>query len=101
MTATIPALNESIERMKQEILEDIKAGRVPADCPSFSSLHDHVDANCYGGFCDDAEMQSLIDHFDGINEEKGMSDALISYLNDAQNSIDHWIKDGGIKQHTA
>ena len=46
MTITIPTLDESIERMKQEIIDDIKAGRVPADCPSFSALHDYVDANC-------------------------------------------------------
>jgi hypothetical protein len=99
MTTTIPTLNESIERMKKEILVDIKAERVPADCPSFSSLHDHVDANCYGGFCDDSTMQILIDHFGVIDEDKGMPDALISHLNDAQDSIDRWIKEGGIKQH--
>ena len=98
MTATIPTLNESIERMKQEILEDIKAGQVPADCPSFSSLHDHVDANSYGGFCNDDEMRILIDHFGGINVDNGMPDALIGYLNDAQNTVDRWIKDDGIKQ---
>ncbi|HUX91734.1 MAG TPA: hypothetical protein VMV48_13705 [Gallionellaceae bacterium] len=98
MTATIPTLYESVERMKHEILEDIKAGLVPADCPSFSSLHDHVDANCYGGFCNDDEMQSLINHFGGIDENIGMPVALIGYLNDAQNSIGRWIKDGGIKQ---
>ena len=67
MTAIIPSLNETIEQMKQEILEDIKAGRVPADCPSFSSLHDYVDANCYGGFCNDDEIQMLTDHFGGID----------------------------------
>ena len=96
--ATIKTLNESIECMKKEILADIKSGRVPTDCPSFSSLHDYVDANCYGGFCDDATMQALIDHFGGIDEDKGMPDALMDYLNNAQNSIDRWIKDGGIKQ---
>ena len=98
-TITIPNLDESIERMKQEIIEDITAGRVPADCPSFSELHDYVDANCYGGFCEDDVMQALTDHFGGLDEDKGMPDALIGYLNDAQNSIDRWIKEGGIQQH--
>ncbi len=97
ITATIPTLNESIERMKAEILEDVKTGRVPATCPSFSSLHDYVDANCYGGFCDNHEMQALIEHFGGIDENKGMPESLIDYLNNAQNSIDQWINDGGIK----
>lgn len=99
MTTTIPALNESIERMKKEILENIKTGCVPADCSSFSSLHDYVDANCYGGFCEGDEMQALIDHFGGIDEDKGMPDALMDYLNNAQDSIDRWIKEGGIKRH--
>lgn len=71
-------IDESIERIKREIIDDIKAGRVPADCPSFSALHDYVDANCYGGFCDD---------FGGLTA---------AALNEAQNSIDHWIKEGGI-----
>ena len=35
MTAVAPTLDVSIERMKKEIIEDIKAGRVPTDCPSF------------------------------------------------------------------
>lgn len=35
MTITTPTLDESIERMKQEIIDDIKAGRMPADsCPN-------------------------------------------------------------------
>ncbi len=97
MTTITKTLDEAIERMKQEIIEDIKAGRVPADCPSFSALHDYIDANCYGGFCEDEEMQALTDNFGGLDEDEGMPAALICYLNDAQNSIDRWIKDGGIK----
>ena len=99
MTETISTLDESIERMKQEIIDDIKEGQVPADCPSFSALHDYVDANCYGGFCDDDKMQALTDYFGGIDDYKGMPDALLDHLNEAQNSIDRWIREGGIQQH--
>lgn len=98
MTMTVPTLDESIKRMKHEIIEDISAGHVPADCPSFSALHDYVDANCYGGFCEDELMQNLIDHFGGRDEDEGMPDALMAYLNDAQNVIDRWIKEGGIRK---
>ena len=98
MTTTAPTLDESIERMKQEIIEDIKAGQVPADCPSFSALHDYVDANCYGGYCEDDVMQSLLDHFGGRDENEGMPDDLMDYLNAAQDAIDHWIKEGGIQK---
>lgn len=101
MTATIPTFDESIKRMKQEIIDDVKAGLVPIDCPSFSSLHDYVDANCYGGFCENNEMQALTDHFGEFGKDEGMPEALINYLNDAQNSIDRWIKKGGILQLTS
>ena len=101
MTKTAPTLNESIERMKNEIIEDIKAGQVPIDCPSFSALHDYVDANCYGGFCEDELMQNLIDHFGGLDENEGMPDDLIAFLNDAQNSIDRWVKDGGLRKYAS
>lgn len=101
MTTTIPTLNESIERMKQEILGDIKAGRVPADCPSFSALHDYVDANEYGGFCEDALASALIEHFGGHDKNEGMPDKMMEYLNDAQNAIDLWLKEGGIAQGMA
>lgn len=97
MSMIAPTLDESIKRMKQEIIEDVQIGRVRADCPSFSALHDYVDANCYGGFCDDEVMLALTNCFAGPDENEGMSDALIAYLNDAQNSIDHWIKEDGIQ----
>jgi hypothetical protein len=82
--------------MKLEIIGDVSGGLVPENCPSFSALHDYVDANYYGGFCDGEVMQVLIDHFGGIDEEKGMPDALITFLNNAHDSIDCWIKAGGI-----
>jgi len=97
MTTTAPTLDESIETMKKEIIEDVKAGRVPADCPSFSALHDYVDANCYGGFCEDEMMEALLDHYGGRDENEGMPNALMDYFNEAQNTIDRWIKESGIK----
>jgi hypothetical protein len=100
MTATIPTLDESIERMKQEILEDIKAGRVPADCPSFAALHDYVDANEYGGFCEGALADALIEHFGGCDKNEGMPGAMLEFLNNAQNAIDLWLKNNGVAQST-
>lgn len=44
---------ESIARSKREILEDIKKGIVPASVSEFSALHDYVDANEYGGLCEE------------------------------------------------
>lgn len=94
MSTNAPTLDESIDRMKLEIFQDIKSGVLPANCPSFSALHDYVDANCYGGFCEDDVMQSLITHFGDSIKKEGMPGPLMDYLNDAQNAIDRWIKDG-------
>jgi N-acetylglucosamine kinase-like BadF-type ATPase len=43
-------------------------------------------------------MQALLDHYGGRDENEGMPDELMDYFNEAQNSIDRWIKEGGIKQ---
>ena len=42
-------LNDTIERAKCEVLADIEAGSVPGTVTTFAELHDHVDANYYGG----------------------------------------------------
>ena len=67
------------ERMKQEILADIAAGRVPTTVASFSELHNYVDANEYGGACEG--------DFDG-------SDEVVAFWNRLQNEVDAWLKAG-------
>jgi hypothetical protein len=43
-----------VARMKSEILDDYRAGRFNGKRPaSYSRLHDFVDANEYGGACED------------------------------------------------
>jgi hypothetical protein len=39
---------------------DVRAGRVPQEVQSFGHLHDHVDANEYGGFCIDDLADAMI-----------------------------------------
>lgn len=62
------------EDVKAEILADIADGTMPADVADFSTLHDYVDANEYGGFCDDdrradwttdewIEVQEIVDQW--------------------------------------
>jgi hypothetical protein len=79
-----------IELAKREILTDVPAGRVPATVASFATLHDHVDANKYGGACEedaDCNWSSFDD-----------SDEACAFWNHVQNAIDAWIKAGGITQ---
>lgn len=42
-----------VDRIMGEVLADIDAGTLPQYPASFSELHDYVDANTYGGLCDD------------------------------------------------
>lgn len=97
----MPSHHETIVRIKQEILEDVKAGIVPYNCISFSALHDYVDANEYGGFCEDELVDSLFDHFREGDKNEGMPQKMIAYFNEAQNTIDLWLKDSGIEKYMA
>mgnify|MGYP003680105196 CR=1 FL=1 len=75
-------LYKTILRMKMEIIEDIDKGKVPADVMHFGDLHDHVDANEYGGFCEDGNRV-----IDGLP-----SDQRCDVLNYCQGAIDGWLK---------
>jgi hypothetical protein len=73
-----------IERGKREITEDVKSGRVPSTVTSFGDLHDFVDANEYGGLCEEDLANSL------------SNDDWVAVGNDVQDALDRWIKDGGL-----
>lgn len=83
MTNATSEVTEAIERGKREILEDIRNERVPADVATFSALHDHVDANEYGGLCEGWAMNRA---------------DYIAVGNVVQNALDAWIRSGGIKE---
>jgi hypothetical protein len=89
-------LKEVVERMKREIKEDVKSGQVPRTVKTFSELHDYVDANEYGGFCDDEFIYMLTKHFGGLDESTGMPAGMIEFINSAQDSINVWINEGGL-----
>jgi len=75
-------LEKTIMRMKSEILHDIADGNIPADIMHFRDLHDYVDANEYGGFCEDGNRV--------INALP--ADQQIDVLNYCQDVIDFWLK---------
>lgn len=93
MNPNIPTLDETIERMKAEIMFDMEHGEVPRTVKSFSELHDYVDANCYGGFCHQL-ADRLIDHFGGRDEHEGMPQGMVDFINSAQDQIDQWLTGG-------
>lgn len=82
--------DDMIEITKSEVLQDVRTGRVPANVASFSALHDHVDANGYGGAFQWASVPS--DH-EGDEEYLNTH---CEFWNKVQNAVDAWIKGGGI-----
>lgn len=51
----------SVAQAKREILADMVGGIVPDTVRTFEELHDYVDANEYGGLCDNGWMQHEAD----------------------------------------
>jgi hypothetical protein len=74
-----PTNEEIIEKAKKEIIEDIRNGVVPSSVADFGELHDYVDANCYGGICED--------DFIIVNDDDDIDD-----INHIQDELDKWIK---------
>ena len=83
-----PTLDALVSIMKREILLDISDLRVPHNVASFSELHDYVDANCYGGFCEDGV------HPWAWNPEGGLTDAATDLINAASDIVDKWLANG-------
>lgn len=89
-----PNIEEVVARMTQEVMADVYNGRVPFDVKNFSELHDFVDANCYGGFCDDAIADPMIEAFGGRNPDGDMPDAAVAFFNEAQDRLSNWLVAG-------
>lgn len=70
---------EIVEKAKKEIIEDIQKGVIPSSISSFGELHEYVDANCYGGICDD-------DYIMLCNDDD------IDTINDIQTTLSRWLK---------
>lgn len=91
--ATAEVLNPSppshagrVRRAKREIMEDIRSGRVPKGVKRFSTLHEHIDANAYGGFCDEGP-----DALPSLPDGSVDNDA----INAVQDELDQWLRKGG------
>jgi hypothetical protein len=68
---------------------------VPATVASFSELHDHVDANCYAGFCEDAVFDGLIEMYGGRDAgTEALPDGMMRHVNALGDIIDAWLKAG-------
>lgn len=81
MTSTEALIQSAVTQAKKEIREDIADGTLPANVATFVDLHDHVDANEYGGLCDPNSPHAALDLDNGWTE--------------FQDAVDQWLVDGG------
>lgn len=95
-TGQPPEYQAVIDRMKREVRQSIRIGQVPATVASFSELHDYVDANEYGGACEeDAEFAyGGLDDDANDNDREKYVEAMCAFWNRCQGAIDDWIKAG-------
>lgn len=88
-------LEELTQRIKEEILSDVFHGNLPIDVKSFAELHDYVDANCYGGLCEDRVFDALVEQFGGRDDHDAIPEGMVGLINSAQNAVGDWIVRGG------
>ena len=72
----------AVVRAKREINYDIAHGIVPPTVTTFAELHDHVDANGYGGA------------FEAWDEGCTSDEAFVNLWNRVQNTINEWLAAG-------
>lgn len=93
------AMALTIERMKCEICEEAATGRIPKTGRRFSQLHDYIDANELGGFCEEC-WPDVLDQLLGGPEDDDewmYSEQLTDFTNEAQDTIDMWLQAGGLR----
>jgi hypothetical protein len=94
------AMALTIERMKCEICEEAATGRIPKTGRRFSQLHDYIDANELGGFCEEC-WPDVLDQLLGGPEDDDDAETLFTskgtaFMNEAQTAIDMWLQAGGL-----
>lgn len=97
----------TLARMKAEISKDVATGRVPQSVASFGDLHDHVDANEYGGLCEDSDstgpkgldrLAQLFPDPEGAPDHGTTnSQAGMDVANELQGLVDAWIQGGALR----
>lgn len=82
-------INASFETAKDEITCDVRNGVIPNTVESCSALHDHVDANMYGG---NGLIMALFAGNDGTCGDD------LEITNEVADMIDKWIKGGWLRE---
>jgi hypothetical protein len=78
-------LEEPVNKVKELIIADIKAGTVPETVKTFSELHDYVDANEY-------LIAALPDKSPIAGDD--VDDSFINTANQIADTADKWLREG-------
>jgi hypothetical protein len=95
--ASADQIAEAIELSKTEILIDVANGEQPVDLKDFRDLHDHADANEYGGLTNGAETGIEWTRYT-VGPEGPLADNDPTIA--VQDAVDEWIKAGGARVHS-
>ena len=85
-----------VQRAQQEILTDIKSDRVPLNVTCFGDLHDYVDANEYGGLCDDDVIDVGNRLFPERTDDTIKTQAFMDVCEEVQCHLNNWISNGSM-----
>lgn len=69
-----------VAMMRAEVLACIRSGQIPQTVLAFADLHDYVDANEFGGFCDSRCTLDV-----GADRD-------CRFVNDAQDAVHYWLQ---------
>lgn len=89
-----PNREEIVKRIQREIILDMLDERVPLTVRCFAELHDYVDANEYGGFCDEVLVEAWIAFYGGRDEDEGMPQPFMDLMNAVQEDVGKWLAQG-------
>lgn len=89
----VPTVEETVAKVKAEVLADIADGTVPATVATYSELHDYVDANVYGGMCDDGFPERFGPRYDGPDDPM-VADPWMVHCNEVQDIVHAWLVAG-------
>lgn len=80
----------AVERGKRQIQLEIATGRIPPTITDFAALHDFVDANEFGGLCEDDGEWNRIFPRNSVAE----ADTFCEAANCVQNALNEWLGSG-------
>lgn len=87
---------ELAARMQAEIQEDAKNEVIPSEIWEFGDLHHYVDANKYGGLCDDERLEALIAEHGGREDDGSLPSSLVNLITEAEGIVGRWLEEGGL-----